>query len=210
MEVCNSSFGMRSPPECLLLVTHSSLQVRNNCGDCGNSHVGATAGFVNWSSGLQNDHLANPAARRRTGLRFQRRTMRRCVAAVVALLLALPVRAQEIAPVAPATPQQPLEQVLYKGVVGNLLDQVPMDAQERLDLQRANAVVGNAAAARSAALLLGITASPLFLIGGLVWGIYAASRIKPASEQRPASEREPAGSAASEPIEFQYVEHAGG
>ena len=136
--------------------------------------------------------------------------MRRCVAAVVALLLALPVRAQEIAPVAPATPQQPLEQVLYKGVVGNLLDQVPMDAQERLDLQRANAVVGNAAAARSAALLLGITASPLFLIGGLVWGIYAASRIKPASEQRPASEREPAGSAASEPIEFQYVEHAGG
>ena len=136
---------------------------------------------------------------------FQKTTMRRCVAAAFALLLALPVRAQEIASVLPPAPQpRELDQVLYKGVVGNLLDQVPMGAQERLDLQRANAVVGNAAAARSAALLLGITASPVFLIGGLVWGIYAASRIKPASEEQPA------GHAVSEPVEFQYVEHAGG
>ena len=115
-------------------------------------------------------------------MEFHKSTMRRCVAAAVALLLTLPVHAQSVDPVpAPASQPRELDQMIYKGVVGNLLDHVPMESRERLDLQRANAIVGNAAAARSVAILLGLTASPLVIVGGLAWGIYAASRIKPAS-----------------------------
>jgi hypothetical protein len=69
------------------------------------------------------------------------------------------------------------EQALYKGVVGNLLEAVPMDAGQRVGLQRANAIVGTPFSVRSAALLLGI-ANPVVMIGGLIWGIWAASQIE--------------------------------
>jgi len=127
------------------------------------------------------------------------------------LLLALPVRAQDPipppdvpplpAPAAVSAPQaREIDQMVYKGVVGNILDKVPMDTQERLDLQRANAVVGNALGARSVAILLGITASPLFLIGGLMWGLIAASKIKSADTPQ-AAQREPAQAAREEPAQ---------
>jgi hypothetical protein len=72
------------------------------------------------------------------------------------------------------------EQVIYKGVVGNLLETVPIDPDSRVQLQKGNAVVSNAMAGRSLAILLGV-ANPIFLVAGLAWGVWAASRIKPAA-----------------------------
>jgi hypothetical protein len=69
------------------------------------------------------------------------------------------------------------DQMLYKGVVGNLLEAVPMDAQQRIELQRGNALLSAPFSARSLALLLGIT-NPVVMIGGLIWGIWAASQIE--------------------------------
>jgi hypothetical protein len=71
------------------------------------------------------------------------------------------------------------EQAIYKGVVGNLLEAVPMDAAQRVDLQRANAVVSAPFTVRSIALLVGIT-NPVVMIGGLIWGFWAASQIEDA------------------------------
>jgi len=72
---------------------------------------------------------------------------------------------------------KPLDQVLYKGVVGNLLDAVPIDPDRRVELQRTNAVVSSVFSGRSLAVLLGVT-NPVLMVGGLVWGIWAASNIK--------------------------------
>ena len=45
------------------------------------------------------------------------------------------------------------EQAIYKGVVGNLLEEVPIEPEKRVQLQRGNAVVGNAMSGRSLATL---------------------------------------------------------
>ena len=127
------------------------------------------------------------------------------------MLLAFPVHAHDPGPLPDVAPlpapaaasgslPRDIDQMVYKGVVGNLLDQVPMDAQERLDLQRANAVVGNALGARSVAILLGVTASPLFVIGGLIWGLVAASKIKPGDTQQTARQR-PVQPAEEKPVQ---------
>jgi hypothetical protein len=78
-----------------------------------------------------------------------------------------------------STASQPLDQMIYKGVAGNFLDSVPLDADARVSLQRANAVISNPLSWRSAGILLGIT-NPVFLIGGLIWGLWSASNIQPA------------------------------
>ena len=83
----------------------------------------------------------------------------------------------EINGVAP-TQSKPLDQVLYKGVVGNLLDAAPIDPNRRVDLQRTNAVVSSVFSGRSLAVLLGV-ANPVLMVGGLMWGIWSASKIKP-------------------------------
>jgi hypothetical protein len=75
--------------------------------------------------------------------------------------------------------QQGFDQVVYKGLVGNVLDAIPMDPSKRLDLQRTNAVVGNTLLGRSLAVLAGLS-NPAVLLGGFVWGVWAASNIKPA------------------------------
>jgi hypothetical protein len=74
------------------------------------------------------------------------------------------------------------DQVIYKGVVGNLLDAVPMDPEERVKLQRGHAVVSAPFSARSIALLLGV-ANPAVMIGGLIWGIWAAAHIEAAPQE---------------------------
>ena len=79
---------------------------------------------------------------------------------------------------AAAVQSKPLDQVLYKGVVGNLLDAVPIDPDRRVGLQRTNAVVSSVFSGRSLAVLLGV-ANPVLMVGGLVWGIWSASNIKP-------------------------------
>jgi len=73
--------------------------------------------------------------------------------------------------------QQGLDQTVYKGLVGNVLDAVPMHPSDRLDLQRTNAVVSNTLFGRSLAVLAGLS-NPVLLLGGFVWGMWAASNIK--------------------------------
>lgn len=99
-------------------------------------------------------------------------------------LLALPVCAwaQDVAPdaAAPIKTSPEIDQRIYKGLVGNVLDSLPMDAVNRVHLQRTNAVISNAFTGRSLAVLAG--GGPLLMLGGLVWGIWSASQINPAVE----------------------------
>jgi hypothetical protein len=74
-----------------------------------------------------------------------------------------------------------LDQAVYKGVLGSVLDGVPMDAATRVGLQRTNAVLGNTLTGRSLAALAGMS-NPLLLVGGFVWGVWAASNIKQGEE----------------------------
>jgi hypothetical protein len=71
-----------------------------------------------------------------------------------------------------------LDQAIYKGVVGNFLDAVPMDPAKRVELQRFNAVAGNTASGRSLAVLAGFS-NPVLMAVGFIWGLFAASNIKP-------------------------------
>lgn len=71
-----------------------------------------------------------------------------------------------------------LDQIVYKGLVGNALDGIPMDPSKRVSLQRTNAIVSNAWSGHTLTALAGLS-NPVLLIGGLVWGVWAASNIKP-------------------------------
>lgn len=82
------------------------------------------------------------------------------------------------APAAPSASSRNLDQTFYKGVVGNVLDAIPMDPLRRVNLQRANAIVTNTASGRSLAVLAGLS-NPVLMIVGLVWGAWSASNIKP-------------------------------
>lgn len=109
-------------------------------------------------------------------------TVRSCqgiIAAGLYLFCAAMVQAHEAPQQLPpaSKPSADMEQVLYKGVVGNLLEAVPMDSERRVQLQRTNAVVSGVSTARTLAMLLGAV-NPVFMIGGLVWGLYSASQIK--------------------------------
>lgn len=85
----------------------------------------------------------------------------------------------------PNAPSPPADQVIYKGVVGNLLETVALDPEDRVQLQRANAVLANPLSARSVAVALGLASPPLMLLG-FIWGLFSAAKIKPAE---PAAER---------------------
>ena len=77
---------------------------------------------------------------------------------------------------APAVFLQGFDQVVYKGLVGNVLDAVPMDPSDRLGLQRTNAVVSNTLFGRSLAVLAGLS-NPVLLLGGFAWGVWSAANI---------------------------------
>ena len=68
---------------------------------------------------------------------------------------------------------------IYKGVVGKALDVVPMDPERRIALQRTNAVVSSTLTGRTLSVWVLGLANPLFLIGGVAWGLFSASNIKP-------------------------------
>jgi hypothetical protein len=70
------------------------------------------------------------------------------------------------------------DQTLYKGLLGNVLEAVPMDPLQRVHLQRTSAVVSNTLSARSLATFAEMT-NPVLLIGGLIWGLWSASNIRP-------------------------------
>jgi hypothetical protein len=67
--------------------------------------------------------------------------------------------------------------VIYKGVVGNILEAMPLDPEQRVNLQRGNAVVNNTFTGRTLAVLLGIASPPLMIVG-LIGGIWSAAKIK--------------------------------
>lgn len=94
------------------------------------------------------------------------------VALAACLLLAIEAHAQEAQP-----PPHDMPDVIYKGIVGKALDALPIDAEKRVVLQRANAVVSGPLAGRSIAVWIGM-ANPLLLIAGAFWGIYSALNIK--------------------------------
>ena len=91
-------------------------------------------------------------------------------------------------------PSSDFNQTIYKGVVGNVLDAVPMDPAQRVTLQRTNAVISNTLSGRSLSALAKLT-NPALLIGSIVWGLWAASNINPPASAvsvppEPASEAE--------------------
>jgi hypothetical protein len=69
-----------------------------------------------------------------------------------------------------------LDQAFYKGLIGNALEAVPMEARARVELQRVNAVVRAPQSPPTGAVRLQAS-NPLLMIGGLVWGFWAASQI---------------------------------
>jgi hypothetical protein len=77
--------------------------------------------------------------------------------------------------------------LVYKGLVGKALDAVPMDPNERTVLQRTSAVVSGTLTGRSLAVWAGLT-NPIFLVAGLVWGLFSASNIKTAEASTPTSQ----------------------
>ena len=100
---------------------------------------------------------------------------RKFIAGSLILLTAGAAYGEEMRPL--RVTSQPVAQTVYKGVVGNLLEEVPIDPESRVDLQRGSAVISNVLSGRSLAIALGIT-NPVFLVAGLAWGLYAASQIK--------------------------------
>jgi hypothetical protein len=103
---------------------------------------------------------------------------------LLSLALASPVLAQDNSGNAAAAPaiSPGFEQVVYKGLLGNVLDVVPMDPSDRLSLQRTNAVVSNTFLGRSLAVLAGLS-NPVLLLGGFAWGVWAATNIKAAEAE---------------------------
>jgi uncharacterized protein with beta-barrel porin domain len=79
---------------------------------------------------------------------------------------------------APENRPSPAAEVLAKGVLGNLLEVIPLQADERAQLQRFNAVVGSPFTARTLAIALGVANPPLMIVG-LIWGLWSATQIKP-------------------------------
>lgn len=102
----------------------------------------------------------------------------RYVAASLIALMASSAHGEEPSP--PSITTQPLSQTIYKGVVGTLLDEVPIDAERRHDLQRGSAVISNTLSGRSIAVMLGV-ANPVLMAVGLAWGLFAASQIEKAA-----------------------------
>lgn len=90
------------------------------------------------------------------------------------LLLATVARAQDASQLPAA-----VSDAVYKGVVGKVLDAVPMDANERVTLQRTGTVVSNTLTGRSLTAWAGLT-NPVLLIAGAIWGLFSASNIKTA------------------------------
>ena len=103
---------------------------------------------------------------------------------LLSLALASPASAQDFsgAPAAPLVLPAGFDQVVYKGLLGNVLDGVPMDPSDRLSLQRTNAVVSSTFLGRSLAVLAGLS-DPVLLLGGFAWGVWAATNIRAAEAE---------------------------
>ena len=82
-------------------------------------------------------------------------------------------------PASPATrvsPAASISDIIYKGVVGKILDSAPLENSTRTTLQQANSVVGNSFAGRALATLTGV-GGPILTVAGLFWGLFSAQKI---------------------------------
>jgi hypothetical protein len=98
-------------------------------------------------------------------------------AILMVTIAAAPGHAQDVDAPAKRASSASVDQFLYKGVIGSVLEAVPLEAEDRVQLQRGNAVVSNTLTGRSLALLLGL-ATPLMMVSGFVWGLWSAANIK--------------------------------
>jgi hypothetical protein len=107
-----------------------------------------------------------------------------------------------LAPEKPAEPASALPDILYKGVVGKVLDAMPIEPGTRTALQKANTVVSGTLTVRSLGALAGF-GGPLLTVAGLIWGIFSSRQIDPAAagvakatgETKTADAPKPAGDA---------------
>jgi hypothetical protein len=77
---------------------------------------------------------------------------------------------------------------VYKGVIGKALDALPLPAEERVALQRTNAVLSGTLSGRSLAAWAGLS-NPLLMVAGFMWGVFSASHIAPAAKAHAAPAR---------------------
>jgi hypothetical protein len=84
-------------------------------------------------------------------------------------------------------------QTLYKGVVGTLLEAAPLEAEDRVRLQRFSSMLSSPLSARSLAMALGIASPPLMVLG-LLWGLWSANQIAaPQAVARAPAPAQPSG-----------------
>ncbi len=82
-------------------------------------------------------------------------------------------------PASPAPRGHPtvsISDIIYKGVIGKMLDSAPLENSTRTILQQANSVVGNSFAGRALATLTGV-GGPILTVAGLFWGLFSAQKI---------------------------------
>ncbi len=91
---------------------------------------------------------------------------------------------ESIAPAKPPDAAHALPDIVYKGVLGKMLDEVPLAPSTRTVLQQANALVSSTVAARAIGALTGVGA-PLLTVAGLIWGIFSARQIDAAATGAP-------------------------
>jgi hypothetical protein len=131
--------------------------------------------------------------------------MARVTLAAISIMtvVAAPVHALDGGAAAEGSDPTPASQLIYKGVVGNVLDVLPLEPEDRVQLQRGNSVVSNTLTGRSLNLLLGL-ASPVLTVSGFVWGLWSAANIKPPAGLPGA----PVSDAVLIPVRFQSISGA--
>jgi LysM repeat protein len=85
-----------------------------------------------------------------------------------------------VAPAKPAEAARGLPDIVYKGVVGKVLDAMPLEPSTRTALQQANAVVSSTVSARALGALTGF-GGPLLTVAGLIWGVFSSRQIDAAA-----------------------------
>ncbi len=107
-----------------------------------------------------------------------------------------------VAPTKPAEAARGLPDNVYKGVVGKVLDAMPLEPSTRTALQQANAVVSSTVSAHALGALAGF-GGPLLTVAGLIWGVFSSRQIgaaatgdsKATGAATPAGGPQPAGDA---------------
>ena len=149
------------------------LQPRATQGESQEGHIGRDTGPQgHW---CKNSSMTAVQPRKRMN---RRKACQNSLAAMLMVTItAAPVHALDVEAEPERSNSPAIDQLIYKGVIGNVLEALPLEAEDRVHLQRGNAVVTNTFTGRSLGLLLGL-ASPLLMVSGFVWGLWSAANIK--------------------------------